>query len=97
MEIASSATQNAKSISVLDAVIWIAGATKKVSPQTVQRCFQKAGVSTEWTYNKIDDSNTQKLQESLDQATYQSVTVDDYLNFNDSHQNSKEDDDDVSS
>jgi hypothetical protein len=81
-----------------------------VSPQTAQRCFQKAGLSTnESTYNKIDESNTKKLQESLDQAMYKNVTVEDYLNFNteieieadvkeiekfnDSHQHSKEDDD----
>jgi hypothetical protein len=81
-----------------------------VSPQTAQRCFQKAGLSTnELTYDKTDDSNTQKLHESLNQATYKNVTEEDYLNFNteieteadvkeiekfnDSHQNSKEKDD----
>jgi hypothetical protein len=35
MDAASSATELAKSTSVLDAVIWIAEATKQVSPQTV--------------------------------------------------------------
>jgi hypothetical protein len=46
MDATSSATELAKSILVLDAVIWIAEATKQVSPQTVQQCFQKAKFST---------------------------------------------------
>jgi hypothetical protein len=54
------ATQLVKYISVLDSAIWIARAAKKVSLQTAQRCFQKAGLSTnESTYNKIDKSNIQ--------------------------------------
>lgn len=77
-----------------------------MSPRTD---FQKAELSTKLTYNKIEDSNTQKLQESLDQARYKNVTVEDCLNFNteieteadvkeienfnNSHQNSKEEDD----
>jgi hypothetical protein len=37
--------------SVLDAVIWMTKVTKQVSPQTVHRCFQKAGFSTESIVN----------------------------------------------
>jgi hypothetical protein len=44
MDAASSATELAKSILVLDAVIWIAEATKQVSPQTVQRCFSESQI-----------------------------------------------------
>jgi hypothetical protein len=40
------ATQHAKSISVLDAVTWIAEAAKQVSPDGVETCFQKVGFST---------------------------------------------------
>jgi hypothetical protein len=42
MDATYSATETAKSISVLDVIIWISEATKQVSPQTVQQCFQKA-------------------------------------------------------
>jgi hypothetical protein len=46
MDTISSATQPAKSISVLDAVICIAEAAKQVSPETVQRYSQEARFST---------------------------------------------------
>jgi hypothetical protein len=49
MEATPSATQAAKSISVLDAVIWIAEATNG------KRYFQKAGFST----NKLIDNETE--------------------------------------
>jgi hypothetical protein len=41
-ESSSSASQLARSISVLDTVMWIAEAVKQVSPETVKSCFQKA-------------------------------------------------------
>jgi hypothetical protein len=40
-ESSSSASKLAHSISVLDAVMWIAAAVKQVSPETVKSCFQK--------------------------------------------------------
>jgi hypothetical protein len=71
METTSSATQNAKSFSVLDA-----DAAKHVSLQMVRNCFQKAGFSaTELTDDKTDKSNVQELQVSLSQATYKNVKV----------------------
>jgi hypothetical protein len=41
-ESSSSASKLARSISVLEAVMWIAEAVKQVSPETVKSCFQKA-------------------------------------------------------
>jgi hypothetical protein len=42
MEDTSSDTQHAKTISVVYAITWIADAAKQMSPQMVQKCFQKA-------------------------------------------------------
>jgi hypothetical protein len=82
MNAASSATDLAKSISVLYAVIWIAEATKQVSPQTVQRCSQKATFSTsDLNEKETNKNNIQGLQESLDQATYENVAAEYYLNI----------------
>jgi hypothetical protein len=82
MDATSSATKLAKSVSVLDAVIWIAEATKQVSPQTVQRCFQEVKFSTsDLNEKETNENNIQDLQESLNQATYENVTAEDYLNI----------------
>jgi hypothetical protein len=111
MDAASSATELAKSISVLDAVIWIAEAPKQVSPQTVQLCFQKAKFSTsDLNEKEINENNIQDLQESLNQATYENVAAEDYLDIDaeteteaaveetddivDNHQQGKEEKDD---
>jgi hypothetical protein len=76
METTSSATPLTKSVSVLDAVIWIAEGAKHVSLQMVWQCFQKAGFSTTTSTNdETDESNIQELQESPNQATHE-----DYLN-----------------
>jgi hypothetical protein len=66
MEAAPSfATQPAKFISVLDAVIWIAKAVEQMSLQTVHKYFQKAGFSTESMDDETDECNIQELQGSL--------------------------------
>jgi hypothetical protein len=66
MESSSSASELAPSISVLDALIWVAEAVKQVSPETVKSCFQKAkfmlGVNEDV---KINSNNTKNLQEAL--------------------------------
>jgi hypothetical protein len=80
MVAASSATELAKSISVLDAVIWIAEATKQVFPQTVQRCFQKAKFSMS-DFNEKETNENNILQELLNHVTYENVAAEDYLNI----------------
>jgi hypothetical protein len=79
MEAASPATQIAKFISVLDAVIWLAEAAKQESPQMVHRCFQRAQFSTELNDDETDERNIQELNVSLYQATYENVKAQDYL------------------
>jgi hypothetical protein len=75
------ATELAKSISVLDAVIWTAEGTKQVSPQTVQRRFQKTKFSTsDLNEKETKENNIQDLRESLNQATYENIAAEDYLN-----------------
>jgi hypothetical protein len=77
METTSSATKLVKSVSVRDAVICIADATKQVSPQKVQRCFQKARFSSNALTDETNESNNKELQESLSQATYKNIGAED--------------------
>ena len=42
MDCTSSGSELARTISILDAVIWISQAVKKLLPETVTRCFEKA-------------------------------------------------------
>ena len=44
LETSESASDVAKSVSVLDACSWVASAVREVKPETVVRCFAKAGV-----------------------------------------------------
>jgi hypothetical protein len=39
----SSASELARTLSDLDAVVWISQAIKKLLPETVKKCFEKAG------------------------------------------------------
>jgi hypothetical protein len=108
----SSATQLAKTISVLDALIWIAEPAKQVFLQMVERCFQKARFSTsELNDDENDERYVKTLQESLNQTMYENVIAEYCLNtkaekeanvkeinkFIDNHQQSKEEDDDGTS
>jgi hypothetical protein len=63
-ESSSSASQLARSISVLDAGMWIAEAVKQVSPETVKSCFQKAKFMLGGNEDvEIKSNNTENLQE----------------------------------
>jgi len=46
MDYTSSGSELARTISVLDAVIWISQAVKKLLPETATRCLEKAGFFT---------------------------------------------------
>jgi hypothetical protein len=82
MEATFSATQPAKSISVLDAVICIAEAANQASPQNLQRYSHNVRFSTnESTDGETDEINIQELQLPLNQVTYDNVKTEDYLNI----------------
>ena len=46
MDCTSSGYELARTVSVLDAVIWISQAVKKLLPETATRCFEKTGFFT---------------------------------------------------
>jgi hypothetical protein len=65
LESASFATELANP-SVPDAVIWIAEATEKLSPQTVQRCLQKAVFSAnDLNEEEANQSSVHEPQKSV--------------------------------
>jgi hypothetical protein len=53
-----------------------------MSPQRVQRCFQKAKFCrSDLNEKETNENNIHGLQESLNQATYENVAAEDYLNI----------------
>jgi hypothetical protein len=53
-----------------------------VSPQTIERCFQKAKFSTsDLNEKETSEDIIQDLQESLYHATYENVAAEEYLNI----------------
>jgi hypothetical protein len=62
MELSSSASELACSISVLDILIWFAEAVKQVSPTTVKTCFHKAKFMLDVNEDvEINSNNTKNL------------------------------------
>jgi hypothetical protein len=81
-ESSSSASKLAHSISVLDAVMWIAAAVKQVSPETVKSCFQKAKFMLGCNEDvDINSNNTENLQEALSHANFGNIRAEDYVNI----------------
>jgi hypothetical protein len=70
-----------KSLSVRGAVICIADVTKQVSPQGLQRCFQKARFSSNALNDETNGSSNQEFQKFLNQATYKNSGAEDCLSF----------------
>ena len=58
MENVSSVSELVKSISVLDAIIWIDESLKQILPKTIHRCFEKANFSLD--SNEIEELNQNK-------------------------------------
>jgi hypothetical protein len=81
-ESSSSASQHARSVSVLDAVMWIVEAVKQVSPETVKSCLQKAKFLLGGNEDvEINSNNTENLQEALNRANFGNIMVEDYVNI----------------
>jgi hypothetical protein len=82
MELSSSASEFALSISVLDTLVCIAEAVKQVSPETDNSCFQKAkfmlGVNEDV---EINSNNTKNLHEAPNHANFGNIMAEDYVNI----------------
>ena len=78
----SSGSELATTVSVLDAVIWISQAVKKLIPETVTRCFEKAGFFTgEVTASVINENDQQHLQNCMSEAAFSNCSAEDYINI----------------
>jgi hypothetical protein len=77
-----SASKLARSISVLEAVMWIAEAVKQVSPETVKSCFQKAKFMLGGNEDvEINSNNSENLQEALNHANFGNIRAEDNANI----------------
>jgi hypothetical protein len=82
MDCTSSASELARTVSVLDAVIWISQAVKKLLPETVTRCFEKAGFFTGEVSSSVENENDQQdLQNCMNEAAFSNCNAEDYINI----------------
>ncbi|XP_025407826.1 tigger transposable element-derived protein 6-like [Sipha flava] len=82
MDNCSSAHQLAKSISVLDAVNWIALACDNVKAECVQNCFHKAGfLSNEGTNTNGINLPENALNDINEECVIANVDVEDFITF----------------
>jgi len=81
MDCTSSGSELARTVSVLDAVIWISQAVKKLLPETATRCFEKAGFFTgEVTASVENENDQQELQNCMNEAAFSNCNAEDYIN-----------------
>ena len=82
MDCTSSASELARTVSVLDAVIWISQTVKKLLPETVTRCFEKAGYFTGEVTASIENENDQQdLQNCMNKPAFSNCNAEDYINI----------------
>jgi hypothetical protein len=78
----SSASDFARTVSVLDAVIWISHAVKELLPETVTKCFEKAGFSMgEVTASVENEDDQQDLHNCTNEAAFSNCNAEDYINI----------------
>nr|CAD7590333.1 unnamed protein product [Timema genevievae] len=66
----------------VDAVIWISQAVKKLSTETVTKCFEKAGLSmSEVTASVENENDQQDLQNCKNEAAFNNCNAEDYINI----------------
>jgi len=82
-----------KSFNIKDAIDWVAQAWHNVSTSTIQNCWDKTGIlvqnpRTDIVNEFIDfpDDNEMELQSLLNQLSTESVTVQEYVNLENSVQ-----------
>ncbi|PNF41040.1 hypothetical protein B7P43_G08225 [Cryptotermes secundus] len=78
----SCASELARPVSVIDSVIWISQAGKKLLPETVTKCFEKVGFSTVEVTPNVENENDQKdLQHCMNEAAFSNCNAEDYINI----------------
>ena len=82
MDCTSSGSELTRTVSVLDAVIWISQAIKKLLSETATRCFEKAGFFTgEVTASVENENDQQELQNCMNEAAFSNCNAEDYINI----------------
>ena len=90
--------KTAPNISVLDAMTILTGAWNKVTPETIQNCFKKAGICSEAQTNAIHDLDNpfltlreeiKSLREAYPEAVPANVNADDVITIDDAVSTSK--------
>ena len=67
---------------VLDGVIWISQAVKKLLLETETRCFEKSGFFTgEITASVGNENDQQELQNCMNEAAFSNCNAEDYINI----------------
>ena len=82
MDCTSSGSELARTVSVLDAVIWISQAVKNLLPETVTRCLKKAGFFRgEVTASVESENDQQDLQNCMREFAFSNCNAEDYINI----------------
>ena len=82
MDCISSGSELARTVSVLDAVIWISQAVKKLLPATATRCLEKAKFFTGEVPASVENENEQQeLQNFMNEAAFSNCNAEDYINI----------------
>jgi len=82
MDCTSSGFELARTVSVLDAVIWISQAVKNLLPETVTRCLKKAGLFRGEVTARVENENDQQdLQNCMSEFAFSNCSAEDYINI----------------
>jgi hypothetical protein len=83
MEVTSSVHEIAKVVSVFDAIIWMAEATKQVSTNEPKASSGSIRLFfTDYLNNEeTNECNIQELLDSLNEATFENTGLENYLNI----------------
>ena len=82
MDCISSGCELARTVSVLDAVIWISQAVKKLLPENVTRYIEKAGFFTgKVTASVKNENDQQELKNCMNEAAFSNHNAVDYINI----------------
>ena len=83
MDECSSASELAKKVNILDAILWLKGAWDAVKAETIERCFAKCGFVDTLVDTTIDDGSAETELNSETEAllTSANLTWEEYTNF----------------